>query len=63
VFKLRIANAMIAKLIMNPQLFIEFHTSTLPFAHYYLYGEDKVVEPKDNRWVIDLWTYLRELIK
>ena len=62
VFKLKIANAMIAKLIMHRSLFDAFKTATLPFRHYYVYG-DKVVEPEDGRWIVDLWTYLREMVR
>jgi hypothetical protein len=61
-FKLRIANAMVSKLILHPQVCSEFVASTLSFRHYYVYG-DKVVEPAEGRWIVALWEHLRQMVK
>lgn len=61
-FKLRIVAAMVAKLILHPSLRDQLAQSTLPFAHYYVYG-GKRVTPYDDQWVIDTWEYLRRVVK
>ncbi len=61
-FKLRIINAMVAKLILHPSLHDELKASTLPFRHYYVYG-DKIVEPKEGAWIMEAWEYLRSVVK
>ncbi len=61
-FKLRIVNAMVAKLILHPTLREALAKSTLGFTHYYVYG-DKRVTPDDGQWIIDTWEHLRRVVK
>lgn len=60
-FKLAIAAALLNKLHAHEDIFKEFVSNTLPFRHYYLYG-DKVVEPKDGQWVVEIWDFLQALL-
>lgn len=57
-FKLKIYNAMLTKLILHPKILQEFQQNKLPFRHYYMFGS-KVCEPKEGKWIIDMWTFLQ----
>ncbi len=57
-FKLRIYNAMLTKLILHDTILQEFLVNELPFRHYYVY-KDKVVEPAEGAWIIEMWEFLR----
>lgn len=46
-----------AKLRCNPSIKQDLEWNTLPLAHYYVYG-GKVVEPKEFRWTVELWSSL-----
>ena len=61
-FKMKIAHAMLSKLILHPEIFKLFQESTLPFRHYYVYG-GKINEPREGRWIVNLWEYLRKMAK
>lgn len=58
-FKLKIYNAMLTKLILHDSILLEFLTNKLPYRHYYVF-KGKVVEPTDGKWIIDMWTFLQE---
>lgn len=60
-FKVKIAHAMLSKLILHPEIFKLFKESTLPFRHYYVYS-GKIVEPKEGKWIVDFWEYLRKMV-
>lgn len=62
IFKLAIVYAMVSKLLLHPCVYNDLKASTLPFRHYYVYG-DKVIEPANGRWVIETWEHLRRLIQ
>ena len=61
-FKLRIINAMVAKLILHDKILTPFRESVLPFRHYYVYG-NKQIEPKEGAWIIETWECLRKVVK
>lgn len=61
-FKLKVAMAMLSKLILHPELYALFRASTLPFRHYYVYG-GKVNEPSDGRWIVNTWEFMRRLVR
>jgi len=48
-----------AKLHFNPLLKRRLKESTLPFTHYYVYG-DKVVCQKEFLWTAELWDEIRK---
>lgn len=56
-FKKKIKLAIKIKIESNPDLMRKFRTSSLPFAHYYVYGGKVVMVPKSD-WIIE---YLEEL--
>lgn len=58
-FKFRIYHAMLTKLLTMPDLFELFYNNKLPFRHYYMYG-NKIVEPKEGQWIVDMWTFLQK---
>jgi hypothetical protein len=58
-FKLRIYNAMLTKLILDDSILLEFLNNKLPFRHYYVF-KDKVIEPEEGRWIIQMWEFLRQ---
>lgn len=57
-FKLKIYNAMLVKLITHDEILLEFLTNKLPFRHYYVF-KDKIIEPKEGQWIIEMWEFLR----
>lgn len=57
-FKLKIYNAILSKLLLDDEILQEFLTNKLSFRHYYVY-KDKIVEPKEGRWIIELFEFLR----
>ena len=57
-FKLKIYNAMLTKMILHPNILEEFKKNKLPFRHYYIF-KSKVVEPADGKWILDMWTFLQ----
>ncbi len=59
VFKLKIYSAMLTKLIQHDNILEEFKKNKLPFRHYYVF-KSKVVEPKEGKWIIDMWTFLQD---
>jgi hypothetical protein len=58
-FKLRIYAAMLTKLIQHDNILQEFRNNKLPFRHYYTY-KSKIVEPKEGKWILDMWTFIQE---
>lgn len=50
-FEKEVKECITLKIEQNPTLFEMLKDSTLPFTHYYVY-EDKIVEPKGNKWVV-----------
>jgi len=62
VFKLKIYNAMLIKLILNDGILLDFLNSKLPFRHYYRYG-DKIVESKEGQWIIDFWEFIKNHVR
>ena len=58
VFKTKIKKAIEIK-ILNSSFLEEFKQSTLPFDHYYTYG-NKVVRPKEGKWIIEFIEELRK---
>lgn len=57
-FFIKIKKAIKIKLETFPEQKKKFKESTLPFTHYYLYG-DKVVNVPKAKWIIDYLTDLR----
>lgn len=60
-FKLKIAHALLTKLISHDNIYQMFKTNQLEFVHYYEFGNTKVV-PTKGKWVVDIWNFVRELI-
>lgn len=58
-FKLKIYNAMLTKLILHDSILLEFLSNNLPFRHYYVM-KDKVIEPVEGQWIIEMWEFLRK---
>lgn len=51
-FKTKILSAIDNKLNNYPKFKKELENCKLPLKHYYVYG-NKVIEPKDGRWILD----------
>ncbi len=51
-FKSKILAAIDQKLKSHTEYMKQLQECSLPLKHYYVYG-DKVVEPKDGRWILD----------
>jgi hypothetical protein len=62
-FREQICMAIRCKITQNPQLYKEFVASTLPFAHYLVYGKDGVVYKEKHRWQMDFLEELRTELK
>lgn len=63
IFKIKILSAMLDKLLRYPNLFEVFKKSSLPFKHYYCFGyPPKIIEPKNGKWIVDSWEFLRSII-
>lgn len=58
-FKLKIYAAMLNKLLKDRELLSDFISNKLPFRHYYIFA-GRIVEPKEGKWIIDMWTFLQE---
>jgi hypothetical protein len=55
--------AILCKLTQGePKMLKEFIQSELPFRHYYKYG-DKIVEPKEGKWIVKFFEDLRKSLK
>lgn len=59
--KLVIIQAMISKLLLNKKLLDLFLKNKLEYKHYYVYG-DKVVEPTEGKWIINMWSTLQSIL-
>lgn len=59
VFKLKIYNAMLTKLILHKNILKEFLENKLPFRHYYVMS-GRVLEPAEGKWILNMWTFLQE---
>lgn len=58
-FKRKICLAIEYKIKTMPfELWTQFYSSDAPFKHYYVYN-DKIVEPKEGKWIIDHITQVR----
>lgn len=57
-FKRKVCLAIKSKLEQNPGILSLMKANSLPFAHYYVYG-DKVVEPEEGKWIIE---YIESLV-
>lgn len=57
-FKLKIYNAMLTKLILHDTILQDFLKNSLPFRHYYIYNS-KIIEPKEGKWIIEMWEFLK----
>lgn len=58
-FKLKIYNAMLTKLVLHDTILSDFKKNQLPFRHYYSFGGN-IVEPAEGKWIIDMWEFLRK---
>ena len=76
VFKKKICEAIRYKIMNNDDFLVEFIESSLPFAHYYVFEsdriaysivnenpEDKIVEPKEGKWIIAFLESFRKELK
>lgn len=61
-FRRRVARAIREKIRQTPGLAAMLAASTLPFAHYYVYGE-KVVVPANNQWILESIEYFRAKLR
>jgi hypothetical protein len=61
-FRRAIARAIREKIRQTPRLAGMLVRSTLPLAHYYVYGE-KVVMPADNEWILESIAYYRDRLR
>lgn len=59
-FKSKIKKAMNIKITSNVVMLEAFRTSTLPFTHYYVYG-NKICLVPEAYWIIEEWERLRRL--
>ncbi len=59
-FKRKIRLAIKAKINAYPEYKEEFMKNKLPFVHYYVYGEDYVVEPKEGAWIMKALEELKD---
>ena len=57
-FKLKIYNAMLSKLIQHNTILSEFLNNKLPFRHYYVFS-GKITEPESGKWILDMWHFLQ----
>ena len=60
-FRRRIRAAIIAKCRCNSAMVRLLKSSTMPFAHFYVYGGQQI--PAGNRWVIEIWEEIRSRLK
>ena len=58
-FEYQIEWAIYEKLWQTPALNIALANSTLPFTHYYCYGETKVVMPPNSEWLLQIFEEAR----
>jgi predicted NAD-dependent protein-ADP-ribosyltransferase YbiA (DUF1768 family) len=61
-FRLKIAAAIMAKLLSNERMAELLTDNTLPLAHYYVFG-GRVIEPKSGKWVLEVLHMCEELLK
>ncbi len=61
VFKSKIQQACWIKIHSNQTMFNHFKNSSLPFTHYYSYG-NKVVDA-GFKWLVEMWEYYRTYIQ
>jgi hypothetical protein len=57
-FKNKIKKAIRAKIETNPDIYMAFISSSLPFKHHYVYG-DRVTPVKQAEWLVEHFTTLR----
>jgi hypothetical protein len=63
-FKAIIIEANYHKIIQNEDLERKVIESTLPFDHYYLYGDGNIIiRPKGNEWLVEGFEEIRTMIK
>lgn len=65
-FLIEMEEAITYKITQNEDLLFRFKESTLPFKHYYVYGngdQEKIVVPGSSAWVEDFYDKLREKLK
>lgn len=58
----KITAAITTKIMSQPRMMRELAESTLPLAHYYVYG-GKVVDVKDGKWILDHIDSIRSLLR
>ena len=64
-FREKIKDALVGKLLAMPELAALLVDSTLPFVHYYVYGEGEKsgIVPGEGLWLVDAWEWLRESLR
>jgi hypothetical protein len=61
-FKLKIMAAITTKIAGNTKFIEQLKKSDLPFVHYYVY-RNKIIEPKEGKWIWEHIENIRELLK
>lgn len=61
VFQNKIKKAITAKVLQNPDIANKLVDTSLPFRHYYIYG-DAIVEVPEGQWIIDFLEDLRMIL-
>jgi hypothetical protein len=57
----------VLKILANSELKILLEASTLPFVHYYYYGnvpgKQKLIVPRGHEWQVEFWDSMRRQLK
>ncbi len=59
-FRQKIKHAIVLKLLANEKYHTQLVNTTVPFTHYYVYG-DKVVDVPKAKWMLDFLEQLRTI--
>jgi len=62
-FKRKIKSALRCKMFEHPDIAKMLKESDLPLKYYYVFGGEKVVEPKEGKWVIEEIELIRQELK
>ena len=62
-FKQIVFSANYHKVIQNPRMMQLLKESTMPFDHYYYFGEGSIpIRPKDYEWMVDCFDTIRTML-
>jgi len=61
-FKAKIKQACWYKMVTTDWALREMYNSTLPFTHYYVFGNG-VVKDAGHKWLVEMWEFYRQHVK